>query len=289
VSNWFGFNEGPTGSVASVTLVPGPATPPAGTGSAKLQVDSTGRASLGTNQFKGTLLSQVTDMDYWGYVAGTTNQLVLTFDVTYDSTQPSTAFQGRLTFIPSSPPPPNAWRHLNALTDGTWFSTAAPGNAVCPQSSPCTWGQVLAHFPHAAVRNDPIAQGAFILRLGGPVTGGATAYVDDLTVSTGAATSTTDFEAGGSITPTIGPSGTSITAYGYGFHPKAKVKVKYASGVRGHKYAVICTAVADPTGAAQCVGNIPAVAGAAGAHAVTLKGKGTAGSLIYTDDFVASN
>jgi hypothetical protein len=290
VSNWFGFNEGPSGSLGNVTLVPGPASPPAGTGSAKLQVDSTGRASLGSNAYKGTPLSQITALNYWGYVVGgTTNQLVLTFDVTYDTTLGSSVYQGRLTFIPSSPPPANAWRHLNALTDGTWYGTATPGSTHCPQSSPCTWSQVLGFFPHAAVRNDPIGQGALLLRLGGPITGGATAYVDDLTVATGVSSTTTDFEAGGSITPTIGPSGSSITAYGYGFHPKAKVTVKYASGVRGHRSAVVCTAVADLTGAAQCTGSLPAVAGAPGAHAVTLKGRGTAGSLVYTDDFVLSS
>ncbi len=289
VTNWFGFNEGPSGSLGNVTLVPGPATPPAGTGSAKLQVDSTGRASLGTNEFKGTPLSQIAQMDYWGYVVGgTTNQLVLTFDVTYDTTLGSTAYQGRLTFVPSTPPPADSWRHLNALTDGTWFGSQSPGSTVCSQSSPCTWSQVLAHFPNAAIRNDPIGQGALLLRLGGPVTGGATAYVDDLTVATGAASTTTDFEAGGSITPSIGPSGTVLTAYGFGFHPKAKVTVKYDSGVRRHRFSVVCTTVADSTGAAQCSGSVPATAGAPGAHAVTIKGRGTAGAITYTDDFVLS-
>jgi hypothetical protein len=290
VSNWFGFNEGPGGSIGNVTLVPGPATAPSGTGSAKLQVDSTGRASLGTNAYKGTLLSQITDMDYWGYVVGgTTNQLVFQFDVTYDVTLGSTAYQGRLTFVPASPPPPNAWRHLNALTDGSWFGSQAPGNAVCSQATPCSWSQVLSHFPHAAIRNDPIGQGALLLRLGGPISGGATAYADALTVATTSASTTTDFEPGGSIAPSIGPSGTSITAYGYGFRPNAKMAVKYASGVRGHRSALICSAKADATGAGQCTGTIPSVAGAPGAHTVTIKGRGLSGTVVYSDDFVASN
>ena len=59
VNSWFGFNEGPSGSVGNTTLVPGPATPPAGTGSAKLTVDSNGRASLATNAYAGTKLSQI--------------------------------------------------------------------------------------------------------------------------------------------------------------------------------------------------------------------------------------
>ncbi len=289
VSNWFGVNEGPGGSVGNVTLVPGPATPPAGTGSAELQIDSTGRASLGTNQFKGTSLSQITAMDYWGYVVGgTTNQLVLQFDVTYDTTLGSTAYQGRLTFVPSSPPPASAWRHLNALADGYWFGSQAPGSATCSQATPCTWSQVLSYFPHAAIRNDPIGQGAFILRLGGPITGGATAYVDDLTVGTTAATTTTDFEPGSSVTPSIGPSGTPIIVRGFGFRPKAKVTAKYHSGVRGHQNVVLCSGTADQSGAVQCVANIPALPGLPGVHPITVKGRGPTGVITYTDDFVLS-
>ncbi|HLI74028.1 MAG TPA: hypothetical protein VKU86_09135 [Acidimicrobiales bacterium] len=293
VSNWFGFNEGPGGSVGNVTLVPGPSTPPSGTGSAELQVDSTGRASLGTNAFKGTPLSQITGMDYWGFVVGgTTNQLVLEFDVTYDTTQSSTAYQGRLVFVPSTPPPADAWRHLNALTDGTWYASRAPGDASCSQSTPCSWSTVLSDFPHAAIRNDPIEQGALLLRLGGPITGGATAYVDDLTVATTTTTTTTDFEPGGSITPSIGPAGTNVTAHGFGFRPNAKVTVKYKAGARPHPIVTLCSSRADATGAVLCTGTVPSRAGSAGAHTVTLKGRGPKGgprTITYSDDFVLSN
>lgn len=228
-------------------------------------------------------------MDYWGYVVGgTTNQLVLQFDVTYDTTLGSTGYQGRLTFVPNTPPPANAWRHLNALTDGMWFGSQAPGNAICSHSTPCTWSQVLADFPNAAIRNDPIGQGALILRLGGPVTGGATAYVDALTVSTTSSSTTTDFEPGGSITPSIGPPGTAITVYGCGFHPNAKVTVKYDSGVWGHHSVVLCYATADLTGAVQCTPSVPSVSGSPGVHAVTIKGRGVSGQVTYPDDFVLS-
>jgi hypothetical protein len=287
VNSWFGVNEGPGGSLGNVSLVPGPSSPPAGSGSAELQVDSTGRASLGTNAYKGTPLSQITGMDYWDYAVGGTNQAELQFDVTYDTTLGSTAYQGRLTFVPSVAPA-NTWTHLNAVTGGTWFASQAPGNLVCSQSSACAWGQVLANFPHAAIRNDPIAKGALILRLGGPITGGATAYVDDVTVASTTTSTTTDFEPGGSITPSIGPAGTAVTAHGFGFRPKAKVTVKYTSGVRSHAKTTLCTAVADLTGAVQCTGSVPAVAGSAGVHAVTIKGRGSSGSVAYTDDFVLS-
>lgn len=291
VNSWFGLNEGPGGSVGNVTLVRGPATPPAGTGSAQLQVDSTGRASLGTNEFKGVPLNQITGLDYWGYVVGgTTNQLVLQFDVNYDTTRGSTSYQGRLVFVPDASPPPNAWRHLNAFSDGHWFGSQAPGNSVCSQATPCTWSQVLTDFPNAGVRNDPIAQGALLLRLGGPISGGATAFVDDLTVATTTSTTVVDFEPGASITPSIGPAGTQISMQAYGFHGNARVKVIYDSELRRHRHVTLCIARADATGAATCNGTIPVNAGPAGAHPVTISGRGmTSRKLIYTDDFVVSS
>ncbi len=223
VNTWFGGNEGPGGSVGTVKLVPGPATPPLGQGSAQLTVDDTGRASLGTNEFRGTRLDAITLLDFWGYVVnGTTNQLVLGFDVDYDSTNASTAFQGRLTFVPSTPPPSNAWRHLDTFTDGTWFATGAPGNTVCTQASLCTWAQILTAFPDAAIRNDSIAKGALLLRLGGPIAGGATAYVDTLTLTTTTGSTTADFEPGTSVTPSVGPMGTNVTIEAYGFKPGTK-------------------------------------------------------------------
>src|SRR4051794_5939805 len=67
-NGWFSFNEGPTGSVGTSDLVTGPGALPAGTGSVKLTVDSTGRASIGTNQFKGTRLDQLTGLSYSVFV-----------------------------------------------------------------------------------------------------------------------------------------------------------------------------------------------------------------------------
>src|SRR6266550_4428599 len=175
VSTWFGGNEGPGGSVGNVKLVPGPGIPPLGTGSAQLTVDSTGRASLGTNEFAGTRLDAITDLEFEGYVVGgTTNQLVIGFDVDYDSTDANTAYQGRLVFIPGTPPPADAWRNLNTFTDGTWYGSQLPASSMCGQANTCTWAQVLATFPDAGIRNDSVARGAFLARLGGPISGGAT-------------------------------------------------------------------------------------------------------------------
>jgi len=180
---WFNLNEGPAGSVGDTTFVPGPATPPLGNGSAMLEVDDTGRASFGTELYKGTALASITQMTFSSYAssAKTVVNPALQFDIDYDGTDMSTAYQGRLTFEPSGAPTPDTWVSQDALA-GTWWASQAPGNGVCPQSSPCTWAQVLAAFPNAAIRNDASQGGALLFRLGGPIGGGAVANVDDFTI-----------------------------------------------------------------------------------------------------------
>jgi hypothetical protein len=289
VTDWFGGNEGPGGSLGNVTLVPGPNPTPLGTGSASLQVDYLGRASLGTNAYAGTRLDAFTDIDYWGYVVGgTTNQLVLQFDVDYNSTDADTSYQGRLTFVPGTNPPADQWRHLNALTDGTWFASQAPGNTVCNQATPCTWSQVLQAFPDAAVRNDSIQKGAFLFRLGGPIPGGAQAYVDDLTVGINGDTTTTDFEPGGTVTPTIGGLGTPVTLYAYGIKPKVKVTMYYPLNAGlGLKYK-LCVGKANAEGVATCLGVIPSTAAKAspyGIHTIDISARSGGYRVDYYADF----
>ncbi len=289
VNTWFGGNEGPGGSLGNASLVQGPDPAPAGVGSAALEVDSTGRASLGTNQFAGTRLDQINALDYWGYVAGSPgNQLVLQFDIDYDATDNDTFYRGRLVFSPSTNPPPDTWRHLDALADGKWWASQAPGNAVCSQASMCTWAEVLTAFPDAAVRNDSIQRGAFLFRLGGPVPGGATAFVDLLNITIGSDTTMVDFEPGGTVTPTIGPMGTTVTATGYELKPKAPMTVYYATNV-GKRKVKLCRVKAGLNGVAQCVGTIPTTAkkaGPAGVHAITLSSTKSRPKVNYVADFV---
>ncbi|MBM4243294.1 MAG: hypothetical protein FJ148_05685 [Deltaproteobacteria bacterium] len=64
LDNWFGGNEGPSGSVGTVAFVPGPGVLPVGAGSAELTVDATGRASFGSALYKGTRLDNITQLEY---------------------------------------------------------------------------------------------------------------------------------------------------------------------------------------------------------------------------------
>jgi hypothetical protein len=295
VNGWFGGNEGPAGSSGTVSLVSGPGTPDAGTGSAKLTVDGTGRASLGTNGFKGTKLSQISALSYSTYATSSqlSHQANLQFDVDFDTTDASTAYQGRLSFGTDTSVPLNTWTSVNALTDGKWYGSQLVSPAPCSQSSPCTWAQVLTAYPNAGVRNDPVEKGAMLLRLGGPVTGGGSVYVDNFSITRPSGTSTVDFEPGATVTPTVGVAGTAINVTAYGYRPGAKVAVKFdrvAAGLHnGPRQLRICKVTANTNGVITCNTSVPAVSGPPGVHPITLKGKGANGAqLKYKLDFIIS-
>ena len=101
-NGWSFLNEGSNGSAYYVN---GPGTPPAGRGSALLTIDSTGREDVATGLFTGRQLSAFNALKYSTYQAfsGSPNEtLYLEFDVDYDSTDSSTAYQGRLVYVPSA-------------------------------------------------------------------------------------------------------------------------------------------------------------------------------------------
>ena len=269
---WFGGNEGPLGSVGAVTFTPGPGTPPAGNGSAMLEIDDDGRASFATALFKGTPLSSIAQMTFSSYAssAKVLAAPMLQFDIDYDATDPSTAYQGRLAFRGALTA--DTWVAQDALA-GTWWATGLPGTGVCPPSSPCTWAQVLAAFPNAAIRNDPAQSGALLFRLGGPITGGAIASVDDFTITVDGVTTTFDFEPGAAVNPSFGPAGTMLAIQAYGFKPDRKVTVTYYTNARP-KRVRICRARASLTGSFYCEVAIPSgdAAGPAGVHNIRVKG-----------------
>jgi len=271
---WFNLNEGPAGSVGDTTFVPGPATPPAGNGSAMLEVDDTGRASFGTELYKGTALASITQMTFSSYAssAETVVNPALQFDIDYDGTDMSTAYQGRLTFEPAGAPTPDTWVSQDALA-GNWWASQAPGNGVCPQSTPCTWAQVLAAFPNAAIRNDSVGGGALLFRLGGPIAGGAIANVDDFTITVSSSSTTYDFEPGASENPSVGSAGSIIAITAYGFSPNRTVRAFYYTNASPRRVK-LCQALSSATGSFYCAVAIPTapVSGPSGVHIIRVKG-----------------
>jgi hypothetical protein len=274
LSGWFGGNEGPGGSVGTVDFVPGPGTPPLGGGSAELTVDSNGRASFGTAQYKGTALTAITQLTYaaWVATAAHPESPSVQFDMDYDKNDNNTAYQGRLVFVPPLPTL-DTWTAFDALA-GTWWATAAPGNLTCSQASPCTWNQVLAAFPNAAIRNDPNAGGNLLFRLGGPVTGGSRVDVDDFTITAGPISTTWDFEPGVSANPSVIAAGGLITVRAYGFKPNKTVKSSYYVNGTSGKRVLLCSATSSETGAFLCTVPLPtgALAGPSGIHAILIQG-----------------
>lgn len=190
---WAFFNEGATGSGSFVT---GPATPPVGTGSVNLTVDSTGRHAIG-KIYQNIRFDQITELGYSTYQASANPAVAISmqFQLDYDLTDANQAFQGRLTYEPyhTETVQQNTWQTWTPLT-GKWWASGAPGNTVCPQATPCTWAQVLAAFPNAGIHASPTL-GAVIFRAGGPVNFPFTGNVDNFTFGVNNTDTVTDFEA----------------------------------------------------------------------------------------------
>ncbi len=212
-NNWLFANEGGSGSGYFVN---GPGTPPAGRGSALLTVDDTGREDIATTQLSGVGLASWNQLKYSTYQAfsGSPNEtLSLEFDIDYDSTDASTAYQGRLVYVPSAAGTvlPKTWQTWDTMSNSAgWYSSATgtssyrpivggaqQQNPPCTQTSFCTWAQVMSFYPHARVRptvnNVP---GLFLVRAGGPISGGFVGATDDVILGFGSATAEWNFEPG---------------------------------------------------------------------------------------------
>jgi hypothetical protein len=248
-----------------------------------------GRASIGSNQFHGTRLNQLTAANYWIYVPSNSGNgyPALQLDVDYNLNDANTAFQGRLSY--NAPVVAhNTWVNVNALT-GTFNRSNQAASPLLTCGDACSIADILASYPNAGVRDSVGGENAVLLRLGGPIAAGATVYADVLTFGTAANTTTVDFEPGATLQPNIGPKGTVVTAMGYGFKPGAKVKFVY-NGYQKPKKTRFCISVANGAGTATCVAFIPSAgtaAGNVGFHPITITGKGpTPGSkLVYNPEF----
>lgn len=254
-NGWFFLNEGASGSGHYVY---GPGTPPAGRGSALLTVDGTGREAIATAGYAGLGLSGVNVLQYSTYQAfsGTPSEPVtLAFDVDYDSLDSSTAYQGRLVFVPSmvGSVTPKTWQTWDALTGAGWYSSASDAspyrpivnnvtqaNPPCNQTTFCSWSQVMAAYPRVRIRP---SSGLTLLRAGGPVTGGMSVAVDHFRIGVGSEVGNIDFEPG---TGTIPVKASTALALGFGFAQETGT---------GSGAFVTGPAGADGTGSAQLTVN----------------------------------
>jgi hypothetical protein len=208
-NGWFFLNEGDNGSGYYVN---GPGSPPAGRGSALLTIDGSGREAIATAKYAGLALASLDQLQYSTYQAfsGSPDEtLYLQFDVDYDSTDSSTAYQGRLVYVPSmaAAVTPGAWQHWDTKTGGAaWYSSASGGSQYrpivggspqaeppCNQATFCTWASILTEYPNARIRP---STGLLLVRAGGPVAGGFVGATDNVIVGVGSSVVENNFEPG---------------------------------------------------------------------------------------------
>jgi parallel beta-helix repeat protein len=175
-NGWTFFDDNPGTGTGSGGFEAGPATPPLGTGSAFLTVDSQGRYAVATAAYAGTRMDDLAALLYSSYQDNNSNTVVaisLQFDIDYDLNDTTTSYQGRLVFEPylTGTVQQNVWQNWNPRA-GNWYGTrtTVPKNNVnvtqpCQPATPCTYQQVLALFPNAGVWN---SGGGMIFKAGGP-------------------------------------------------------------------------------------------------------------------------
>lgn len=204
-NGWFFSDDGNPGGIGN--MVTGPGTPPLSTGSIHFALPTaSAREMFSTAAFAGTRLDKITALQYSTFrssVDGGNNLAVtLQFDMDYDLTDGFTGWQSRLVFEPYQTPatvPQNTWQTWTPLTGKWWMASTGSsmprvgGVAVsiaCPQSSPCTWAQVLSAYPNSGLR---VGIGLVNLKAGGPWAG-FDGNVDALTIGVNSNDTTYDFE-----------------------------------------------------------------------------------------------
>jgi hypothetical protein len=176
-----------------------------------LSIDGTGREGIATLNYAGIHLNTLDRLEYSTYqlFSGSPNEtLTLAFDVDYDATDSSTAYQGRLVYVPSAAATvtPRTWQTWDTMAGAAWYSSAsgdslnrpiingaAQMSPPCTQASFCTWATVLGNYPNATIRPQ---SGTFLIRAGGPVTNGFVGATDNVVIGVAGNTIENNFEPG---------------------------------------------------------------------------------------------
>ncbi len=187
-----------TGTTGSGQMVIGPGTPPLGRGSARLTVASaTDGFVLIRPGWNGIPLADITKLEYSTYRASGASPLAISLQLQVDDdiTDLDNSWKGRLVFEPyyTNTVQTGQWQTWDTLTSsgsGNWWGTKAPFSTACPISNPCTWSEVLSHFPNAGIHQ---VSGAVLFKAGS----GWTAFdgnVDALTIGIDGDETTYNFE-----------------------------------------------------------------------------------------------
>jgi hypothetical protein len=206
---WWFAEDAPSLNNATGSLVQGPGVPPVAVGSARMVLDggAAGRMLLGTVDYNGTRLDQLTALTYSAYRAsadaGNLLAISLQINIDYDLNDASTGWQGRLVFEPyftvgSGTILEDTWYDYNPNDGGAkWYQT---GNAIkagvnvgnpCPQAAPCTLSAIKALYPNAGIH---VTLGAVQFKAGAPWPN-FDGNIDDFTIGVSGNSTTWDFEA----------------------------------------------------------------------------------------------
>ena len=197
-TDWAFFNDnGKPGW--STAFVPGPGTPPLGTGSANIATTATDAGIiLASAKYQGTRLDAITTLSYSTYTNA--SPAAISFQFNYDpdlTTGSSEPWYGRLIYEPyfSGIAPVNGtWETWDMLdTAARWWASPNGNSTVdeaCPQSAPCTKAQLLSAYPNIGIRADALS--AIQFKAGsGPILNG---NVDNLKFGTSGDVDVYNFE-----------------------------------------------------------------------------------------------
>jgi hypothetical protein len=147
----------------TANMVMGQSTPPRGMGSAHFALTSQNQSEALAlyGEYLGLPLSQINALEYSTYQTTSNPQVVsLQMNIDYDGAGGNEGYQGRLVYEPylNGTPAATIWQSWDAKDEGNaqWWMSRAPNTGEanpCPQSTPCTWNQVLQHYPNARLNN----------------------------------------------------------------------------------------------------------------------------------------
>lgn len=163
--DWAVAVDSGSGVDGPAAFVSGPATPPLGSGSFNVQLNS---AAVGivllAQKYQGTKLAEIATLTYSTYGNSTTQ--AISFQINYDpdvTTVEAGTWYGRLVYEPYQNGhvvlPTNTWISHDMINGGTglWWATGnanSPVDDVCTIGSPCTWDHLIATWPNIGIRND---------------------------------------------------------------------------------------------------------------------------------------
>jgi parallel beta-helix repeat protein len=208
-NGWFYITEtvGPGNGLLPFDIVLPPPDPTLGEASARLVItDVNSRHMYFAFILTGTRLSDITVFEYRLRVPSASPQVpYINIGWDDDVTDGNTGFRGRLVYSPPSLPA-DAWHIVDARNDPTprWYTTLT-GATQCTFDSPCTFAQLVAAYPNAAIHPDTffgVPRGFIGIRVGGTGSTG-TGYADGLRVGVGSQITLFDFEAAPPTTITL--------------------------------------------------------------------------------------